>query len=187
MRLTNAIREDIVKALIAHKFAKEWELMAEESTAFMLKVFRSVLTKEELAWHDSATGAFASSVGVVRVISYFGGQMCTRNFPKGAVRLCPEGVQSRMRFAADHPFTIELASLNEKEERYRVAQRKAKREAEAVLGSVQNLKQLLEVWPEIEPFCPKPEPKKTTAIAIRREELNSTFGLPVETTPQSEN
>lgn len=182
MRLTNAIREEILNKLLVHKFSQEEQDIKREMMDFALEVYRSALTKEELAWVNSAPKSFRCSIGSGYIRAYFAGQHCLLDVSADSCFAFTDEIASRMRFAADHPFTTTFEKIEQKDRAFRIRRRNAENEAEAVLWSVQTLKKLLEVWPEIEPFCPTPEvkTKTSTAIAIRRDELNNTFGLPIE-------
>lgn len=187
MRLTNAIREDIVKKLIARKFKEKWEAEWKRKEAFVWKAYESILKAEERAWLLSIPNSFRSGLGRGSYRNmYFGGQVCGWCSPEDKPLILSEEINKRLRFGADNPLTEEFNQINREIWALESQRRKAEREAEAVLKSVQTLKQLIEVWPEIEPFCPKPVAKESTAIAIRRDELNNTFGLPVENNAHAE-
>ena len=87
-------------------------------------------------------------------------------------KIDPNGHGSRKLYENDHKLTHEHIDLEREEEKLHKEVHKAMAASNAALWSVNTLKQLLEVWPEVEEFVPeyvlRQAPKGTTNLRKKR-------------------
>jgi hypothetical protein len=121
----------------------------------------------------------------------FGGTYKSLEFPKDTASGTREERQffyehknrCCISFDARHPLVTRYHKLEQAKKALREEIQKAKAAAHATLNKANSTKQLLELWPEVEPFIGDlVSNTPCVALAIPIPELNKTFGLPVAAT-----
>jgi len=176
MRLTKAIREQILNDLLNHAFGAQDKALDKVENELADEVYLTVYTPEEIAFMEKvgSSGFFTKSR-----MGY-----SSKDFGWGELRLSqPQYVMPTRR-----ELKLKGGALAQKISAYRQAhkthgevRRNARSEAEGILNSAQTTKRLIEVWPEITAFVPKDTTGATNLPALQVEKLNQVLGVPPTT------
>ena len=204
VRLTNDLREKIQKKLLSHKFIKPLDRLADKKARFALKVYNDIYSKKErdlmqtvpADWLETSTSICVSFVSDYMHLSFNGDysrynchrEIQVRGTRREYIRMI-DPVRShgaRKVYDNDHKLTHEHTDLQREEEDLHKEVHEAMAASNAALWSVNTLKQLLEVWPEVEEFVPeyalRQDPKgKVNLPALPIDDLNASFGLKKKT------
>jgi hypothetical protein len=168
VRLTNFVREQTLKALLAKRFAKEEAALKAEEASFAMKLYKAVYPEYKQA--QKLCEGWISQQSSFRVRDR--GQVHRYELSQPM----PMPYNQRDRNMAEELAT-EGRTLRQKRELYEAQRESARDHAKALLWSVSTLKRLLEVWPEAKPFLPKDLEQPPTALTIPMAQLNAVFGL----------
>lgn len=207
-RLTKAVRESIIKDLLNYAFREQAQAQIDAECAFAHQVFDDVfpgfdearaIFKDCYFPQDNdfkvAFGGEVRSLYFDRGFDYsvpydwrLAGCKTNEERPKRRMPHYAYGNQAVSNFASDHPLTKRWAELVLARETLEEEMGKAKRTAEATLGSVTTIAKLIDVWPEARVFAERYKvdgEAKAILPAIPRAELNHTLGLPPSTSSAS--
>ncbi|WP_417847094.1 Nmad5 family putative nucleotide modification protein [Thalassospira povalilytica] len=180
MKLSNEIRNNIIKALIKHRFAADQEAIDQREASLADKLYcdyYGAATRKQMdKMPDGALpvtrDTFVTFAGCRDTLKFSSERRCFYIDRLGG---------STMRVAkydAHHAYTLEWHALENARKDLKERKSQAANKAEAVLKSVGSSKRLLEIWPEVEPFLP-PEPAKVQLPATITQDLNKALDLPV--------
>lgn len=170
MRLTNDMRNKILFALMEHRFQSDEDAVHKRWTAFADDVYndmyaaweRELIAKMPAAWVSKDLTIYISFAGKQAALAMSEAR--------------PNPSRQRKVYHASHPLSLRFEDLVAQSDKLRVDLDKAMAEVKAALESVQTVKKLLELWPEISSFVPK---VVTYSVpAPRFDDLNRALKLP---------
>lgn len=195
-KLTNWMREAIVKAVVQHRFAEPATDIVKRRAALAAKVYDdlySAADQKKMAalprgWlpedsdlhvrfgvgshdHLSFNGATYGSVSQVLPNAL---ETVKRRVLADHVRGCVK------TYDGAHPMTVEYDAINADQKALAAEIDAAKKQATAAVASASTTKRLTDLWPEIAPFVAKYEDASPPALpALPTDQLNALFKLPV--------
>lgn len=180
-RLTNQIRQSMLKTVLDHAFSEkqskaEAELIAAGDALYMDHHGEHLKTMQKLP----ASFLYKQS----RMDTNIGGQRHIVSLSESKP-MSYESNYSRIAFLADNPVAIAWLQANDKVNDTKNQRNVMSREINAVLESVHTFKKLWEVWPESKSLLEKFEQKPAIAIlpAVQVNRLNAALGLPADEVP----
>lgn len=179
-RLTNYVREAILKAALDRAFkAREEELKAEQR-AFADAVYHDQYPPELLSKMKALPDGFLLTDDDFRV--RFGSNNWERVCWGERRIIAKKHEGTAIIYDDDHALSLRFNELERKDEELCAEKTAAERNAKAVLNSVTTYNKLIEVWPEIEPLAApfkQNEARATTfALSLPITQLNKALGLP---------
>ncbi|MFH1806866.1 MAG: Nmad5 family putative nucleotide modification protein [Pseudomonadota bacterium] len=182
MRLTNKLRDQILKDLINHKFAAEdAQLFAVENQIgddIYADFYGPAIIKK---MDDMPDGALPrADMARVNIAGF--------NLNISMSKLRPifhtdkrghEVFNAGRTYPRDHEIAKRWTALENRRSVLSADKRDAKAQAGAVLYSAGTVKRLLEIWPEVKPFIPAEPPQAQLPVIITAD-LNKALGLPVD-------
>lgn len=196
-RLTSYMREQIVRAVLTHRFSDEIVDLTAQRAAFANDVYDDVYRKadrEKMAslpkgWlpeSDAISVSFGETGRFYAVLAFNGETPYSVSQFAGERR---KEVRRRMMekhlhgcckvYAPDHRLTTRYHEICRTSETLTQRIREALRQVEAALGATSSISALIKAWPEIEPFV---KPYYTAPVklpAIPAATLNEALKLPV--------
>lgn len=210
VKLTNVMRDQIIRDVMGYRFNTEFNGLLALQAELNKKIYEDVFTKElrELltqmpdSW-KSKDGNFNVSIGgtvyrinVGEVVLL---QEANRRFRRGPEKRDDTVKPIKLYFdlpavvvyssnvfkvySARDEIGIAFNKHTQLVEKYAEEVNQAKHELHSVVHGTTTTKQLIEAWPEIEPFVNKVmgvTAVTSTGVIIRRDELNDRFHLPVK-------
>lgn len=199
-KLTNSIRDSILKDLQTYAFLERAQAQIDAEIAFSTEVFETVY-KDHLDMMAKAPDGFFGLDDDFKVYFDYDCQQLNLNtgldhsiestwrsfgvkHKENANRRMPSnarGNQAVKRFDLDHPLVAKFLKLKSSNAELKAEIEKASRTAKATLNSVTTIAKLIEVWPEARVFAEKylvSGDQKALLPAIPRRELNNALGLP---------
>lgn len=182
MKLTIKMREQIASDLMKHAFGAEKDKLTKAEGALAVKAYNEKYTNEQLAAMDVLGSTFLHTSGGMECLveredvpgKY---DYCYLRFYDEASLVCSKGTY--VKLSADLSEKVR-AHLREKDKLNKLEE-STFASAMGVLNSVTTVKRLVEVWPEVEAFAPKPEAATTNLPALQLDKINNILGLPPET------
>lgn len=207
MRLSKQTKQEIVDAVIYHRFIPDAEALIKKRAAFADRVYKTLLSPKQ---RDTLTALPEGWVPYAErlIISfpddhtdlYFNGRIWSGyfrknenpyllgGFPVNEVDPVSRRVPYRWKnsaaasFHSGHPLTKARVKLNKEQDELQKQINDAATNAKALIMSATTRKALLKRWPEIEAFVPDETPKETNTLpAIPMKTLNEQLGLPPKT------
>lgn len=202
-RLTNNIRESLLKKLLTRAFQERSQDLVDRCAAFAVRVYDDVYRGKLEQINGLPSGWLPQedyvtvSMGTDHVRMRFNGSLGGWGLPEalretGAVREnlkkpMPYGDASGRRVSKQYEATSKLAEEYEalKREQQDLCEEisAAKRTASAAMNSVSTVKKLIEVWPEVEEFAKSylvEGERRAVLPDIPRDKLNAALNLPPE-------
>lgn len=201
-RMTNHIREKLLKDLITRTFQARAQAQVDAQKAFAAEVYQACFTEKEhklmaslpkgwLVMDDDIKVQIAHEVQTVHYsgtggnsylpseLSLAGAERKDARFPIPYNKY--NGSPVVAVFDADHPLRAKADELrNSRQDLIRAIQ-EATTATKKVLESVGSIKKLIEVWPEVEAFA-KPYltegERRAILPMIPRDKINAMLGLP---------
>lgn len=198
-RLTNNIRDAIIKDMIRHRFLKECTEHVTRRAQFAVKVYEDLYSTETRKQFDAIAKGWLpekSSFIVVFAGNYtelnFNGSFDAHYnhkeyiFPDNMPVICKPFMAKDTRgtqkiYGAREDLACEYAKLNGERDDIVISIKESTKKLKAVLANFGSTGPLVEMWPEIGPFLKpyaKEPPISLPAIPVNL--LNDTFKLPVE-------
>lgn len=197
VRLTNEIREEITTAMLRHRFSAELSALVVDRAAFALAVYNDLYKpadRKRIA--DMPTDWLPTSSDIKYRCGYsfettpFDGRFygdLNSSLPKTkepsksvymsfASKHCRTCVAS---YDADHKLAIRHAELQARFKDISDRHGTAKSQAKAALSRANTTGRLIELWPEVAPFCKAYEAAAPSLPSIRTEALNVLLDLPI--------
>lgn len=199
-RLTNEIRKTIKEAVLRHRFEEQAEALVADRAAFAGEVYNDVYRKSDRdkmealpnGWLPTTSsvsvrfgetaygryedfpfdGAIYGDIAKVRKRTDKSPQRCERRVPHKHYSGCSKV------YGDDHRLSSKHAALKERADELQTEIVAAARQVTAALDSANTVKQLLEAWPEVEPFVPV-RSAKANLPAVPVDALNKLLDLPV--------
>lgn len=199
-RLTNAIKEDLLKKLLVHAYKDRVQEAVNRNAAFALKVYDDAfaadleqIAKIPTGWLVTDTDIKVQFGPTIQRL-YFRGTLGTYNMDP-PMRTCGANVNYEAsqpfpykkketvvkQYPGDHPLVAEFDDVKDQFDRLDAEIRRARATIEAAMNSVTTVKKLIEVWPEVDEFAKDYLEEKPNLPVILRQELNSLLDLPPET------
>lgn len=173
MRLTKDIRNQILDAVLAHRFTDEETSLEESFRAFADDYYRALFSPEEWELINNCP----------REWFYVSTDICARY--QGRSQFLKMSSEERVPQSLKREDMLDTqarryAKLLERRTKYQKLRCEVSQHAAGVLNSVTTVKRLLEVWPEVKKFIPTEfsKPDVTTALAIPMKQLNEKLRLP---------
>lgn len=179
-KLTNHIRESILKDLLAYAFLERAQAQIDAECDFSTAVFEDVYSKHLDMIKSAPDGFFCRfDYNVPADWRSFGVK-----HRENANRRMPSGARSNQAikwYDLDHAMTVKFLKLKADREALKLEIERTSRTAKATLASVSTISKLIDVWPEARVFAEKYAVQgeaKAILPAIPRRELNNALGLP---------
>jgi len=184
VRLSNNIRDGILKAILSSAFDKKKEALEERRLALSEEVYNDIYPAKVREKMYALEAGWLPESNQFQV--QFGGHssgVCERNLkePKRFLAKHRERSYGQILKVYDnsHRFTKKHDDLTADITDYKESYNRSNNEARAILYSCNTTKQLKEAWPEIAKFVEIYESpsERTTAIVPITTELNKALGL----------
>lgn len=174
IRLNNEIRRRIARALTDRKFGKEEKALESRKTKLGMDVYCATYTALERSRMNRLPEGWLGTTGALQ--ASFAGQSAYLKLGK---RVRMPANEKDMRFAFDHPLSVEWNAIYRDETKLKENRQAAYHAAMGAMHKCQTLEKLLKVWPEVKPFVPETlTAQVTVALAIPIPQLNTMLGLP---------
>lgn len=180
MRLTNEIRDRVVRALIEGRFGERNKKLQKDRAAFGLAIYKKRFTKKERDLMDSLPPGWLCAVSTIRACR--GGSRNVDQFvlPECVPMPFSEYISVLLVVDEECPKLAERwDSLREAADTLRREKTQATSEAIQIIAANTSSKGLKEHWPEIadvvDTCCPASGPSMALAVPIAR--ANELFGL----------
>jgi hypothetical protein len=192
MTISKTISESIATALVRHRFTAEADALRDAEAALAMDVYRYRWSDEDRAKMAMVPPEWLTMTACVEVAGGwgfvsldFGG---ARHFKSLAPRRNGGGVlwPRADRYHATRVTVLDGALADRVEAHAKAVDKldsaigSAHADAVRTIGAMSTVKLLVEAWPEIAPFAAPHLVAKASLPALRTEELNVRFGLPVE-------
>lgn len=195
-KLTTSMREQIVKAVMVHRFGEIAKALVAERAAFALRVYEDVYSEADRRKMKALPEGWLPTEDDLN-IQFGDGRNYTQLTFSGSVwgevaTVLPEPLEKvwlpiinthrngcAKAYEPAHSFVAEYIAIKDKTEALAVEIRSARRQAESATNTASTIGRLVEAWPEIEPFTKRFVPTPKQLPAIPTVELNALFKLPV--------
>lgn len=180
-RLTNQIRQSMLKTVLNHAFLAQEESTKRAKFAAAENIYADVYGAHLTAMQSLPKGFLLKNNYIYVGIA---GQVHEINFKDsrliGYKHDSRHSADKAKLYVGDEPVTTEWLKAVDACNDVKSRREAMYREVNAVLESVQTFKKLWEVWPECKSLLEKYEAKPAIAIlpAIQVDRLNQTLGLP---------
>lgn len=182
VRLTNDIKEGVIKNILAHSLGKEAEKLEQRRKELSDEVYNDYYDKTTRDKINALPDGWLPKRDRMHVV--FGNSStgyCERNF-KEPKRFLARDMEHRALkvYPYEHRLTAKHDKLTDDIKEHNEKMKKAEISARGVINNCNTTKQLKEVWPSIAKFVESYEPsqKKTgTEIAPVLTDLNKMLGL----------
>lgn len=162
-RLTNSIRETILKKAIARAFDKKEAALEKLKSDFAQKLYSTTFWEYEQAMRALPRGFFKYREQRDISVRTDDGYVYLRKLDLRGEKPFPFLTEEFDLIGEGHPMRYAAMEVIGEMELLKVEQNEFERDCRAILWSVNTVKRLLEVWPEIEDLVPN-EPKKSVPI-----------------------
>lgn len=180
VRLNEKIRQAILKKLMEHAFAEEQKLLDRDHERLALDVYNDLYPADvQRKMKRLPVNFFATDT---TILVNFGGQTVNLKVTKCPVSYAhySTAYTPAKAYAADHPFSERHAGLYSRKKDLEERAAVARKHAYSVIYNCVTCKQLVEVWPEVDPFVipfTKASSPQSVALMVPVKELNRQFGL----------
>jgi len=178
MNLTNVIRDDIIKDVIAKTFDKDKEELKKREHKIGMAAYAKVYSAKE---RDAAASLSEGWVKRDKCLRFnIGGMDMIFNVNEAVpVKRNGEYGCNRLGNIADEKIKQDALDLHNDKQTIKDGESKLHGQLKSVLYAVNTYKRLSETWPEGHKFYVKYAPKGDNSLlpAIRVNELNETLGL----------
>lgn len=190
-RLTENMRSRIAEAVLVHRFAKAFAVIAADRAALARAVYDDVLTKKQRETIASLPAgwlvtnhAIAAQFGSAYERCCFSGYNYTfwiGDKPADVSLPMPAKFHGSCAkvYEATHKLSLRHDEIERRFSSLRDEAKGAGNEVKAALAAVGTVQALVKAWPEVEPFCRDITPYAVPLPAIPVAKLNQTFDLPV--------
>lgn len=196
-RLTNSMREQIVTALLKHRFATEITALIKERATFAEAVYNDIFKKSDREKMQSLPEGWLCSENHISVrfgeghwgyqnLSFNGSYSSKLNRiaevePASIYRLLPQKHSRGCAavYAEDSKICIKYNEISNKIDALIDEVNEAEIQVKAGLSKATTIAGLIKSWPEIEPFTKSFSKTKSNLPAIPTSTLNSILDLPV--------
>lgn len=203
-RLNATVRDRIKAIVIHHRFKADYDQLVADRAAFAATVYADGYSKQNNkglqdlpnGWvPESPSGKYIFG-GEYTYLAFSGGWRTGWNTSSFAAWFAePEKVFKRIldkdenstieQYSGTHALSIQFADLKGREGDLLALIKKADATVTAQLGGVNTVQQLIDQWPEVEPFLDDLgfDPKSRQVPVINRTELNELLNLPAVELP----
>ena len=185
MKLTKSIREDILDALLAESFGKEFEELTAARHALAAGVYRTIISASLEKRCDELNDIMPGLVNHNAVLYPCFSDWHYSRYDLASQRPFPSSFNWKdadRKFGPETPECVEHERLSAASDDLFARQAKAKAAAATMLASANTVSRLCVIWPEIKDIVESVLPPTATNLpAIPVADLNQMFGLPKET------
>lgn len=183
-RLTVTLRDRIVENVLRHRFQKEEQ--AEKATHHELgiAVYNAMFPADVRSKMAALPLEFFPVTDRLTLRDYAesGHQVVTEvklphHLPISNIMECSYYIDGY----GHYPEVQALREALHLEEEAENLKEKVRFEVQNMVASVNTVKRLLEIWPEVEPFIPDMMPVSSGQLVVQTDKLNAMLGLPIET------
>lgn len=176
-RLTNDMKETIIKRVIDHGFEARAKELWETETKLAAKAYDRLHPKKIREAMAALPRGYLNTSGTI-LVSING---CNYRLDLPEKRPEPGDYhRGRLLLPGDDKLAVEISAFMNERGAMKKDCNEARANARAVLNSVRTIAQLVKVWPEVEAFAADLETKPTAALAVRMDDLNAALRLPPE-------
>jgi hypothetical protein len=180
VRLTKIIRDKILRELLDRAFSSEEKQIEKDRELLAAMVYDDLYPAAVKKAMSKLPSDFFEVEVVLRI--NFGGQISLLKMGKNPVavrHIKLEYGSAAMSYVAGSPRAMQFVDIENKARAIYENRTKTQKSARAVLESCSTLKQLLQVWPEVEPFVLKYQEAPAACVALTAPiaELNVQLGL----------
>lgn len=178
MNLTNVIRDDIIKDVIAKTFDKEKADLAKQENKIGLAAYAKVYSAKEREAAAALSDGWVKKDKCLR-FNISGMDMMFNVFHAVPIKRSAEYGCYRLGDVADEKIKQDALDLHADKEKLNERENTLRGQLKSVLYAVNTYKRLSETWPEGHKFYVKYAPKGDNSLlpAIRVNELNESLGL----------
>lgn len=182
-RLTNDIRDRIIRRLIEHRFSEHEKELEKHQHAFGLAVY------EDLYSPEIQTAMAALPIGFFLLREYvdcqFGHDYETIYFGCSKPIAAVHHICAAKIYETTAPIAKQFFKLKEEKDELRNKKDVARETARSILYSVHTVEKLLQTWPECKPFVEVSNRPEPLLPALPIAEVNTMFGLSLTTQDQA--
>lgn len=180
MRLNKSLRDDIVTALLNHKFSVRRNKNDSDFLTLAADIHKSLYTLSEHKLLASMPEGFLLNAYRVH------GQMCGQwqqfnlraNYDDAAPEFRVSYKERTFNFIGTDKLAVRFEKLSAEKALIEEETVKARAAAYAAVNSAATIAALLKTWPEIEPFIPAKQ-RLSLLPVVQTDKLNEIFALPV--------
>lgn len=183
-KMTNEIREAIVKASLKHRFKEATEKLIADRRALGDRIYEAAYNAEIRELMDKLPTGFLYEAPEINFFPSKGSRRSSR-LPLTKTRRFPLDAQYCYRetgFELSSKLELAYAKLMEREQKILEEQNQAENALRSTLAAYNTVKRLIEGWPEIEPLVPEwaklSDDRKLPVPQVKQ--LNKLLGLPVK-------
>lgn len=178
-RLNARVREAVLERLMQHAFKEPKEEISRLSEELASEVYDDVYPPSVRRKMRGLPEGFLDTAASLRVC--FGGQVADlRVSPRPVADCHARSTAAARSYPADHRFALEWGKIDAKYQLLTAQMSVARRQAKALLESCSTCRQLVDSWPEVEPFVrdfTEATTPQVVALAVPVRELNCQFNL----------
>lgn len=195
-KLTNWMREEIVKAVVRHRFSEPAMAIVRRRAALAAKVYDDLYSpadQKKMAalpngWLPEGDDLYAQfGVGGYDRIAFSGAtygnlaKVIAEPLESHSRRFAFEHARGRCSksYEGTHALAIEHEAIASDQKALGEQIETATKQATAAVASATTVKRLIDLWPEIEPFAVRYETERPPLPALPTDQLNAMFKLPV--------
>lgn len=175
--LNNALRLDIRRAVVAHRFDKLESDIKKRTAKLADKFYREFTTPAQRKFIEAAPDGWFQERPYAAF--QFLGETQSVHFDKP--RRIPESWTrysgNNVKVSSKEGFGAEYQALREEERKTGEERAKASLTVGETLQQFRFVEDLIAAWPEIKRFIPKPIVNQVTALALPPQQLNEMLGL----------
>ncbi len=182
MRLNQGQKQTILDTLVKEKFAEAEESLKQESYVLADKMYKSLHGEENLKLMAKLPENYFQKHWRIRIRLQSGiGDSFEFSAKNNDYRIMSAKlINETIIIAYDNPIHDEIKAYFDKKSDLSDLKTDAYNAAKATIFKCATLKQLLNVWPEIEPFTECVKPRGSNLPSVQIQELNKIFDLPKE-------
>lgn len=197
IRLTNEIREEITTAMLRHRFSTELSALVADRADFALAVYNDLYkTADRKRIADLPGGWLPTDSGIKYLCGtsfettpfngrFYGSLNSSLPETKDASKsICMPFASKHHRtcvatYEATHKLAIRHAELQNRFKDISDRHSTAASQVKSALSRASTTGRLIELWPEVEPFCKGYEAAAPSLPSIQTSKLNALLDLPV--------
>lgn len=182
MRLNQGQKQTILNTLVKEKFSEAEESLRQESYVLADKIYKALHGEENLKLMARLPKSYFQTSWRIRIRLQSGiGKSFEFSDKSDDYRIMSAKLSNDTTIIAyDNPIHDEIKAYFDKESDLSELKTNAHNAAKATIFKCATLKQLLSVWPEIEPFTECVKPRGSNLPSVQIQELNKIFDLPKE-------
>lgn len=176
-RLTEGLKEVILRGLLEYSFKNEAEEICKENETIALEYLSELYTPKEREMMKALPKKFFPVLKSLWLYMEGDCSGCCLHYElKDYMQVGYHHYHRNHMIQPRSKLGERLTKLNNRRKDLDVNRREARNKAIAIMNSVTTTKRLAEIWPEIEPFIPGPN--KVANLPVDLNSVNAIFKLP---------